>query len=268
MSAQIMPNMKNNDLCSEDHPDEKIVNQLIPGILLTIIILVLLGITIVKLSDPSTLPIRHVSVAGEFIHLSPTNLQYRVSAVVRGGFFNVNVETIQQALLQEPWVREVSVKRVWPDRVTVNIREQTAIAQWGDSGLLNPDAQIFYPEPSTFPDNMPIVMGPENTSHQVMDALFQIQKILPEELKLTQLVLSDRRSWRLIINNKLILRLGKTQIFNRINKFFEYFPVGEISNFEQIQYVDMRYTNGFVVRWNPENEPDLTNRQEYYGEKI
>jgi cell division protein FtsQ len=242
--------------------------RLIPGLLVTILILALLGFIGTKLVDPSTLPVRHVSVSGDFVHLSPVSLQERVSEVVKNGFFNINVETIQNVLLQEPWVMEVSVKRIWPDKITVNIREQNAIAQWGVSGLLNSNAHIFYPDPSTFPENLPIIIGPDISAGLVMDQLIQIQNVLPEGLVVNELSLSDRRSWKLMLNNGLLIRLGKHNIKSRLEQFFRYFPVSAMSRLGQIQYIDMRYTNGFVIRWYPDTKSELNNGQVNNGEKI
>ena len=38
------------------------------------------------------------------------------------------------ALEQLPWVRRVSVRRVWPDRLEVTLEEHVALARWGDAG--------------------------------------------------------------------------------------------------------------------------------------
>jgi cell division protein FtsQ len=243
-------------------------NHLMSGLFFTVVILGLLGFAGMKVLDPSTLPIRSVSVAGNFEHLSPSSLQQRVGDVVRGGFFNVNVDTIQQVLLQEPWIREVSVKRIWPDRITVNIREQTAVARWSDNGLLNSASEIFYPAPETFPESLPVVSGPENTTILVMENLEKIQQILPVGLSLQQLHLSERRSWELKLTNGPVIRLGKTDILNRMTRLLEYFPVDQLEVAGNIEYIDMRYTNGFAIRWQDQNKVGLQRRQENYGKKI
>lgn len=97
-----------------------------------------------KILDPMTLPIRHVSINGDFNHLSTVLLQERASKVVRGGFFNVNVESIQNVVSEDPWVKDILVRRIWPDRIMVDIKEQEAVAKWKDNALLNHDAMIFF----------------------------------------------------------------------------------------------------------------------------
>jgi len=263
--AQRDPGMSDTEA---DTYESETGSHLMPGLFFTVVILGLLGFAGMKILDPSTLPIRSVTVAGNFEHLSPSSLQQRVGDVVRGGFFNVNVDTIQQVLLQEPWVREVSVKRIWPDRITVNIREQTAVARWSDYGLLNSVSEIFYPDPETFPQNLPVVSGPENTTILVMENFEKIQQILPSGLSLHELHLSERRSWELKLDDGPVIRLGKTDILNRMARLLEHFPVQQLEVSGNIEYIDMRYTNGFAIRWHDQKKVGLQRRQENYGKKI
>lgn len=222
-----------------------------------LLILLLFGFGVFKLLDPRTLPIRQVSVKGDFQHLSTAGLQGRASEAVRGGFFNVNVETIKKVLLEEPWIQEVSVKRIWPDRIMVSIREQVAVAQWNDNALLNDNAQLFSPEMDTFPEDIPVFRGPENTHAQLLSRYRELHAALPEELRIAEITLSDRRSWHVGFINGPHVYLGSTNIERRMNRFIDYVPVKLGDYFDRIRSIDMRYTNGFAVRWEPDYKPDL-----------
>lgn len=268
MSSQAMASKNLDHEFEHENETNKYPLQYIPGILISITVITLLIIVTVKIMDPSTLPVRHVSVTGDFVHLSPVVLQDRVSEVVRGGFFNVNVDAIQNVLLDEPWVQEVSVKKVWPDSITVTIREQNPVAQWNDEELLNGDAILFQPERISFPEGLPVLRGPDNTAGLVLGNLHRLNVILPDGLDVVELNLSERRSWTLKLNNGLIIRLGKSAMLEKTQQFFEYFPITTLTDLEKIMYVDMRYTNGFIVRWNPEQKQELQNRLGTYGEEI
>ena len=244
------------------------VRYVVPGAAVTTIILLLLGSAILKLTDPETLPIRNVGVAGEFTRLSPERLQERVGDVVRGGFFSVNVEKIQQTLLEEPWISDVAVKRVWPDRIIVTIREQVAIAQWGTDGLLNSEGNIFLPERSSFPSGLPVLQGPENSSHNVLEMFDRIKNLLPQGMGLRQLILSDRRSWELVLDTGTIIRLGKSDVIPKLEKFLDYVATGSLNNLMEIEYIDMRYTNGFAVMRKSDNKAVPEPGQENHGKEI
>lgn len=249
-------------------PAKTTIIRPVSGLIFITIIIGLCGFAGLRFMDPSTLPVRHVSVTGDFLHLSPESLQSRASTVVRGGFFNVNVDSIQQVLLEDPWVRSVSVKRIWPDRLAINIKEQTAVVQWGEDGLLNPDAEIFNPERSTFPEDLPKLVGPEATHGILLNKYFYIQHLLPEGLSVVTLELSERRSWEIKLSNGALVRLGKNDVDIRLARFLKYFPVTGIGYTGEIDYIDMRYTNGFVIRWNPEYKSGRENGRGNHGQEI
>ena len=49
-------------------------------------------------------------------------------------------ETLIEAL---PWVARVSVRRTWPDAVSLYITEQVPVARWNSQQLLNAAGQPF-----------------------------------------------------------------------------------------------------------------------------
>ena len=227
------------------------------GAIFIVTLLAVILILGIWLMDPLTLPIRQVSINGKFEHLSPVSLEHRAAEVVSGGFLNVNVDEIRSVLLEEPWIHEVSVKRVWPDRLTIDIQEQVAVARWGDRGLLNIDAGIFAPEPDTYPDSLPLIKGPLDTQKDMLAKYQQLQQILPKGLMIAELSLSDRTSWAIKLNNDSLIRLGKHDIERRLERFIRYFPGISQNLAERIQYIDLRYTNGFSISWNSDSDKDL-----------
>jgi len=253
MNTQIL---KFTDQHSFDEPDNVRNPHFLFGAFFIVALLAVVSISGIWLMDPLTLPIRQVSINGKFEHLSPASLERRAAEVVSGGFLNVNVDEIRSVLLEEPWVHEVSVKRVWPDRLMVNIQEQVAVARWRDQGLLNMDAGIFKPEPDTYPESLPLISGPLDSHTGVLSKYQQLLQILPKGLMIAELSLSDRRSWEIKLNNGSLFRLGKHDIERRLERFIRYFPDVTQNLVEQIQYIDLRYTNGFSINWNTNSDKD------------
>jgi cell division protein FtsQ len=221
------------------------------------VILLLAVFGVARLMDPQTLPIRHVKVSGEFQHLSLTGLQERASKVVRGGFFNVNVETIRRVLLEEPWISEVTVKRVWPDGIDVHIREQQPVARWNDSALLNAAGDVFRPDPATIPDNIPQFRGPAGTYDSMLEFYTRLRALLPDEYRVAAITLSERRAWQIRFAGGPLVRLGRMDITRRLQRFAAHVPTQLGGRLQQMRSVDMRYTNGFAVQWKTDNKPDL-----------
>lgn len=202
------------------------------------------------LLDPGTLPIRQVRIEGEFRNLSTGSLQELVGNEVTGGFFNINVAAVRSALLKEPWVRDVSVHRVWPDSLQVFVTEQVAAARWKDSGLLNRAGTLFVPDKSTFPPDLPVFRGPEGAQEMMMTEYFELdEKLQPLSMRITLLQLDERRAWSFETDHGLRVVLGRNSFEERIEKFIDLMPVSPGIKLDELEMVDMRYPNGFAVRW-------------------
>lgn len=202
------------------------------------------------LFDPGTLPIRQVRIEGEFRNLSTTVLQDLVGKEIKGGFFNIDVAAVRNALLTEPWVRDVSVHRVWPDSLQVFVNEQIAVTRWKDTGLLNKTGILFVPDKSTFPEDLPVLSGPDGTQTIMMEKYFYLYKQLePLDMQISVITLDARRAWSFETDSGLQVVLGRNNFDERVERFVELIPDNLGRNPGEAEMIDMRYPNGFAVRW-------------------
>ena len=58
----------------------------------------LLALGVRKLQEPQTLPIKQIQALGTFNHINEDMLRQVVAKTVRGGYFTVNVDEVQQAV--------------------------------------------------------------------------------------------------------------------------------------------------------------------------
>ena len=238
-----------------------------PGVVLVLLIISLIVWAAMTLMRPDILPIKHVRVEGEFRQLSPDRLEAIVTDTVRGGFFNVNVDVIQKVLLHDPWIYRVSVRRNWPDSLTVQVSEQVAVAQWDQSGLINSDGELFNPEPYTYPKGLPRLKGPENTYTQMLDQLQIFQQDLKNTgFRISELTLNERRSWTVQLADGPLLILGRKNISKRMDRITAYMTSGLQKNMQDMEIIDLRYTNGFAVRWKQDTKNSELG-QNYHGQK-
>ncbi len=216
-------------------------------VLLFVSLLVWGGMT---LSNPDTLPIKQVTIEGDFTNLSPVDLKRLVTNKVRGGFFSLDVDAVRLALLDEPWVSAVTVKRIWPDALRVIVIEQTPVARWKDTGLLNSSGKYFAPEIHTIPPELPRLSGPAGSEHNLLDRYNTMQdRIKSIGLNLGSLTLDERRAWSFEFNNGIKVILGRRDFEERFNRVCTLIPATISDRIEQIESIDMRYTNGFSIKW-------------------
>lgn len=212
---------------------------------------VLVGTAIVAgfvwMMKPATLPIKQVHIEGEFLRLDTNRLQMLVTDKVRGGFFNIDVAAIRSALMALSWVKDVSVHRAWPDGLRVVVDEQIAIVRWNETGLLNDQGQFFSPGKSSFPQGLPVLEGPDESQKLLLERF----KLLRDTygLSLVSLHLNDRRAWAFKLDTGLSVVLGRKDFDNRIERFVNVVIQNLGEKLSQANEIDMRYTNGFAVRW-------------------
>ena len=225
-------------------------NYYVKGTLFLLFILVLFLLVVRLIMNPGTFPIRSVRIEGEFRHLSPQVLKAGVTDVVRGGFFDVNVEIIQKTLMKNPWVKQVTVQRVWPDGLKVQVTERVAVARWKNKGLLSRDSVFFAPATATYPRDLPVFSGPDNSYELLMARYYFINGFLKNtQLKVVALNQSARGAFDLRLSNGITVTLGRNRIEERIERFARYALPALREKFATISGIDMRYTNGFVVSW-------------------
>jgi cell division protein FtsQ len=202
------------------------------------------------LLNPATLPIKQVRIEGEFRNLSTTALQDLARPKVTGGFFNIDVSAVRNTLLTEPWVRDVSVHRVWPDSLQVFVTEQVAVARWKDTGLLNRSSQLFIPDRASIPSGLPVLDGPEGSQAMMLGKYFYLQNHLaPLAIQVSIMRLDERRAWMFESTEGLLVVIGRKDFDQRVTRFVELIPGNLGAKIHDAEMIDMRYPNGFSVRW-------------------
>jgi cell division protein FtsQ len=196
-------------------------------------------------------PIRTVQVTGRFQHVAPQDIERIVAREVRGrGLLTVRLAAVSRALHTLPWVDAVSVQREWPHGLSVLVVEQVAAARWGQDGLVNAGGVRFATGVSHIPAGLARLSGPEGSEAEVTQRYLAMQRRLGEAgLTITALRLDARGAWQLDLSNGITVRLGRSQVDERFDKFMSAALAIVERRAGDISYVDMRYTNGFAVGW-------------------
>jgi cell division protein FtsQ len=195
--------------------------------------------------------ITRVAVQGVFQRVSAGEVEQAVKARVRDiGLISVDLAAVQRAVEQLPWVDSATVERQWPRALNIKVVEQVAAARWGANGLLNTRGELFISEARHIPPELPRLSGPRGSEAEVARRYLSAQGLLLEAgMRLTAVRLDPRGSWELDLDNGITVRLGRRQVEERFQRFVQA-AVGQItSHASDINYIDMRYTNGFAIGW-------------------
>lgn len=200
--------------------------------------------------SPEHFPVRNIKIIAAGKHVSQEKIQELVINNFRGGFFSFQGAAIKNAVLSDPWLASVSVRRIWPDTIEVAVKERTAILQWNSTQLVDQSGDLFQPPESSFPKNLPQLLGPQNNFKEMYGKYLRYTVALAAlGLAIETLKESDRLSWTLHLNNNISVILGERDPDERFDRFAQHYQklIGDKS--ACVDYVDLRYPDGMTIRW-------------------
>jgi cell division protein FtsQ len=221
--------------------------NLAAGFLVGIAALVLAIVAAQLVLRSALFPVREIRVLGELRQTSREALEEVARGRVAGNLLATELDALRAGLEELPWVRRVSVRRVWPDRLEVALEEHVALAQWSGEGLVNTYGELFSGEAT----ELPSFAGPPGTSAEITRRYRRFAQILaPLGADLERVVLTARFGWQLRLANGLQIMLGRDADAGeaRLARFVQAYPATLTPTPAHHGYVDLRYPNGFALR--------------------
>jgi cell division protein FtsQ len=195
-------------------------------------------------------PLTEIVVSGQFERVSAVQVRAVVEPYARAGFMHVDLAAAHRVLTAFPWVARADLRRRWPDRLLISVQEQTPVAFWGERGLLNAAGELFVTDAGYLPAELPRLAGPPGSEAQVTTRYFRLQERLEQRgLSIVRLDLDERGAWSFQTSAGLQVRLGANGVEQRIERFFAAFDSMLAQLGGEVEYVDMRYPNGFAIGW-------------------
>lgn len=218
---------------------------------------VLYGIAYYVTHLPGLFPLHSVRLSAAPQRVEAEKVLQVARKEIQGNFFTVDIERLRGALEKLPWVRNVSIRREFPDGLGVQLEEHQALARWNGTALVNRQGEVFF---AVSEQMLPGFIGQDGGSAEVAQQYAQFsQQLAALNLQVAQIALSPRHAWQLRLSNGMVLELGREDMQQRLARFVEVYPyslaVQKTASGRQkaegtVAYVDLRYRNGFSVRRN------------------
>ena len=197
-------------------------------------------------------PIGKVEVGGKFQRVAPVQIEAAIAPFRGAGFLSVDLDAMRAALEMIPWVDRVRAERRWPNGVSVSIAEHVPAARWGEDGLMNTRGELFLRGAQRIPPELPQLNGPAGTEEQVATLYLQTYpRLLEVGMRLSRVDLDPRGAWELTLANGIQVRLGRQDVQARLERFIRDASSVIAARGAEVGYVDLRYSNGFAIGWNP-----------------
>ncbi|WP_243042587.1 cell division protein FtsQ/DivIB [Dyella sedimenti] len=199
-------------------------------------------------------PVTQLTVQAEFKHVTAEQLREVVMPRLGKGFFALDLDGVQKAVATLPWVESVEARKRWPDTLVLRIYERQPFARWNEKQLISRQGQVFDVPDAAANTGLPDLHGPDARLAEVVSFYAETQKAFANtHLKITGVSLTERGSWSLTTSSDALIVLGdREQAGRRLRRFLDVYPQLMAGHAEGFAYADLRYTNGFAVRWPPQ----------------
>ena len=213
-------------------------------------------------------PVRELQVHATFRHVGAAQIRAAVAPTLGSGFFAIRLDKVRDAVAALPWVGQVEVSKHWPDALDITVTEIQPVAHWGGAALLDRDGRIFTVPDAGVVNGLPQFNAPDDRAADVMTFYrTALTDFAPYDLRVTGVDLSARGSWTLALSNGGQVVVGDDRPDQRLARFAAALPVLMRGRSGGFVYADLRYSNGFAVRW-PEPAPILTPNSKNGGSHV
>jgi cell division protein FtsQ len=202
----------------------------------------------------SRAPITAVTFLGDIDRIDAAELK-RLTGDVKGRFGDADLVELRNQARRMPWVREATVRRQFPDRLVISLEAHRPMARWGEAHIINSYGER-YASPTEL--DLPRLVGAEGREITMLAMLRQVQAALaPTGIALTELRLSTRGAWQIVLATGAVIDLGRADAAARLDRFIA--STREMPELTRSIHIDLRHERGFAVRHAPAPtvEPNL-----------
>jgi cell division protein FtsQ len=205
-----------------------------------------------------TYKVGQLQFEGSFQRVSEAELEKASLSVVRGNYLMLNLDEVRKTVEALPWVSKASVRRSWPDGVHIKFIEQQPVANWGSNASLGTEGQVIPAVETETAPGLPNLSGPEGTSRTVLAAYERFSRItqtMDEQIR--SLTLTSRHTWQITLASGVDIVVDQEQSEQKLERLARVYRRidGNPSR------IDLRYTNGFAVKWKASEGVRSTNQE-------
>jgi len=234
--------------------------RLMNGVASTLFVLVgaaLLAAAMLWLSRAPWLSIRVIQIEGDLQRNSVATIRANAAPRLAGNFISIDLDKARAAFESVPWVRQATLRRIWPDRLAVRLAEHRPVALWqggdGNERLVNEFGEVFEANVGDVEDDgLASFSGPDGSSAQMLAMYRRLAPLFAAMgLDVQSLQLSGRGSWRAELDSGANVDLGRgsaDELAARTERFL--LTLSQVTGrYErELEHADLRHADGYAVR--------------------
>ena len=218
----------------------------------------------------ATVDVKTVRLAGDLTHAEGQQVQAAVASILTRPGFN-GASDVVGAVEDLDWVRDVQVRRLWPDVLHVKVSRQTLAARWGDDGelyLTTGGNVVALPPEDRDPllHRLPVLKASHASSAEAMRLNTLLDEIARTgNLTLDRLEQDETGNWTATVAGGIEVVLGNSSLGERFRRFLVVHRRALLPEIARVARVDARYETGVAVRWritDPGDPRDVADRMD------
>jgi cell division protein FtsQ len=236
------------------------------AVLAAVGVLAIVGMLALWVVRQPVFAVRSIRIEGDLAHNSVLTIRANAAPRLAGNFYTLDLAATRRAFESVPWVRQAVVRRVWPNRLAVQLEEHQPVALWADPGsagasaadaaadkLVNSHGEVFEANLGDVEDDaLPTLRGPEGSAPRVLAMLGRLRPVFEAlDARIEALELSGRGSWRAELDSGAEVELGRgedDQVIERTKVFAATLTQVTQRYQRPLQYADLRHSEGYAVR--------------------
>ena len=229
--------------------------------LATLGVVALVAVAVLWVAKQPVFAVRGIKIEGDMAHNSVLTIRANAAPKLAGNFFTIDLGVARHAFEAVPWVRQAVVRRVWPNRLAVQLEEHRAVALWVNGAnsddapdkLVNSFGEVFEANLGDVEDDaLPTLRGPEGTSGAMLALFKRLQPVFATmDAHVDTLALSGRGSWRVELDTGAEIELGRgsdDEVLERTQSFIATLPQVTDHFQRALQSADLRHHDGYAVK--------------------
>jgi cell division protein FtsQ len=198
--------------------------------------------------------LQRIELRGDLTHVSSASVRASIAGRIRGNFFTTRLEDVQGAFESVPWVAAASVRRAWPNRLVVTLREHRALGIWSDGRLLSDSGRLFVANLAEAEMYGPLAQfdGPAWAAAEAVRRYYELlARFAPLSLGVSGIEISTRASWAVTTDAGQRFELGRDDPAGRLSERIVLLAAAYPRISAQLggppKRIDMRYPNGLAA---------------------
>jgi cell division protein FtsQ len=182
------------------------------------------------------------------IYVSKQSLIDSLLEISQKDWFSVNIESIEREIYNKPGVDYTLIKKIWPSTLVLYIYDRKPLAYWGGNQILLDNMDVIEPDTFNYNGYLPMFISSDNLSREYMyDTYLRLNGVAKKYGDEVTIVSYEGNQFYIATSSGHKIYLGSKNTDKKLVLFYDTYK--GVKDFANVEYFDMRYSNGFSVKY-------------------